>query len=265
MARRPRVLILADWFAPGYKAGGPIRSCVNLVRLMAAHVDIRVITHDRDAGDSEGYKDIAPDAWQDFEGKAQVYYMSPAKSSLSLFQALVEEFQPDTTYLNSLFSPHFTGWPLWLKWRGRLPGKLVLAPRGMLHAGALQYKTWKKWPFIKAVRWSGLARKITWQATDEQEIRDIHTHMGKDVEIMLADNIPETSQSDWVPRPKELGEVKAVFVSRIAHKKNIHLILEGLQHVDYPFQWDLFGLRAIRLTKTAFTSPNSFGRGTQSL
>ena len=44
MEQRSRLLICADWFAPGYRAGGPIRSVVNLTRLLADQADVQVLT-----------------------------------------------------------------------------------------------------------------------------------------------------------------------------------------------------------------------------
>lgn len=39
-----KVLIFIDWFAPGYKAGGPITSNVNIVEHLSDKLDFYVIT-----------------------------------------------------------------------------------------------------------------------------------------------------------------------------------------------------------------------------
>ena len=36
---KPRVLVFIDWYAPGYKAGGPVRSLVNLVDHLRDRID----------------------------------------------------------------------------------------------------------------------------------------------------------------------------------------------------------------------------------
>jgi hypothetical protein len=71
---------MTDWFEPGYKAGGPIRSCVNFAAHMKANYEIFILTGDRDLGDKEPYKEIKSDAWQDLDG-IQVFYASPNRQS----------------------------------------------------------------------------------------------------------------------------------------------------------------------------------------
>lgn len=51
LSRKPQLIILSDWFAPGYRAGGPITSCVNLSYAMRDYFDVKIITSDRDFGD----------------------------------------------------------------------------------------------------------------------------------------------------------------------------------------------------------------------
>ena len=66
---KPTILILVEWFSPGYRAGGPIRSVVNLVEGLKDHFDFKVITTNRDLG-SEPYEGIPSElknnAWLEF-------------------------------------------------------------------------------------------------------------------------------------------------------------------------------------------------------
>ena len=57
------IFLFADWYEPGYRAGGPIRSCVNFVRSMEGDYRIFVFTSDRDLGAAGPYPDIATDCW----------------------------------------------------------------------------------------------------------------------------------------------------------------------------------------------------------
>ena len=63
MTDRKKILLFADWYEPGYKAGGPIRSCVNFVRQMQPDYRIYVFTSDRDLGSSFPYPDVKTDKW----------------------------------------------------------------------------------------------------------------------------------------------------------------------------------------------------------
>jgi len=60
---RPSLLICADWFAPGYRAGGPIRSVVNLTQLLAASCDVQVLTSCCDLGETRPYDGLAVNQW----------------------------------------------------------------------------------------------------------------------------------------------------------------------------------------------------------
>ena len=57
-SNKRKILLFADWYEPGYKAGGPIRSCANFVHNMQSEYSVYVFTTDRDLGSDESYKDI---------------------------------------------------------------------------------------------------------------------------------------------------------------------------------------------------------------
>ena len=54
---------MVDWYAPGFKAGGPIRSAVNFADQLENDLDIFVLTTDRDLGDTQAYPGILADQW----------------------------------------------------------------------------------------------------------------------------------------------------------------------------------------------------------
>ena len=51
MSSRKKVLIAIDWYLPGYKAGGPIRSCASIINCLKNDFDFAVITSDTDFSD----------------------------------------------------------------------------------------------------------------------------------------------------------------------------------------------------------------------
>ena len=61
--QRRKILVFADWYEPGFKAGGPIRSCVNFVRYMREDYLLYVFTTDRDLGSTAPYEGIRTDVW----------------------------------------------------------------------------------------------------------------------------------------------------------------------------------------------------------
>ena len=56
-------MILVDWYSPGYKAGGPIQSCVNIVNALYKYYDIYVLTSDTDHGETQPYAGIESNKW----------------------------------------------------------------------------------------------------------------------------------------------------------------------------------------------------------
>jgi glycosyltransferase involved in cell wall biosynthesis len=231
---RPKLLLSVDWFAPGYRAGGPIRSVVNLVDALHEDFEIYVLTSDTDLGASIPYADIPSDTWVDYEGKAQVCYLSASQRNWRGVSRLLTEVQPDLIHLNSMFSPVFTLLPLWW-WRqqGR-EARMILSPRGMLHAGALQYKSLKKKLFLRLLRWSGLASHIRFHATDEQERQDIQHHLGVSPDqIVQVENIPLVPEPDFPRIDYTPGSLRLLFLSRISPKKNLLFLLRTLSEGDF--------------------------------
>jgi hypothetical protein len=101
-------------------------------------------------GDTEPYSgDVAQDQWVKYDEGIEVQYLSPEKTNYANMLQMVREVAPDYIYLNSMFSVPFTLYPLWMLQRRKLNAQVVLAPRGMLQEGALQYKPVKKKVFLQ--------------------------------------------------------------------------------------------------------------------
>ena len=59
-----KILITCDYYLPGWKAGGPIRSLSALVEYLGDEFQFKVITRDRDFGDSKPYAGVEINKWQ---------------------------------------------------------------------------------------------------------------------------------------------------------------------------------------------------------
>ncbi|GGB08425.1 glycosyltransferase family 4 protein [Puia dinghuensis] len=231
MSNKKKILLFTDWYEPGYKAGGPVRSCTNFATVMQDSFSIFILTSDRDLGDSTPYPAIEPDAWMKRGPDLQVWYAGPGKLTAGQIGRLVREIAPDYVYLNSMYSWNFTILPLLVKWSGRLPGEWVLAPRGMLHQGAMHFKPAKKKLFLGLLKTTGVTRRLTFQATDEQEQKDIQRYFPAGRVVVLP-NFTQTGPVEWRPIPKSVGTLCCVFISRLAAKKNLLFLLDVLR--DWP-------------------------------
>lgn len=143
LMRRKKLIIFIDWFEPGFKAGGPIRSIVNFIHHLKNEIDIYVVTGDRDAGDRSPYKDIVINAWNTRDGYS-VFYASPRFLTYRSIHRIIQDISPDVIYLNGIFAWAFSILPVLITKNLRRKILIVLAPRGMLKASALQFKRLKK-------------------------------------------------------------------------------------------------------------------------
>ena len=142
MANKKHILIFTDWYKPGYKAGGPIQSVANIVEHLQEQFYFSVVTRNTDLNSDEPYSNIQPNKWIEQNPDYRTYYISKEKLNKELINDLLKEKKYHAIYLNSLFSYFFTILPLQIAKKNNI--KVILAPRGMLGAGALQIKKFKK-------------------------------------------------------------------------------------------------------------------------
>lgn len=74
---KPTILIFTLFYYPGYKAGGPIKSIHQITNSLSDKFEFRIITSDRDAGDTHAYKNVTINKWINFE-KIQIFYYNKA-------------------------------------------------------------------------------------------------------------------------------------------------------------------------------------------
>ncbi len=226
---KPRVMIFIDWFLPGYKAGGPIRSVANLVETLHHQYAFSIVTTDRDLGDSEPYPGIETETWIEHE-HYRVWYASPTHQSYRHLRNLVFNNEFDLLYTQSMFSLKYTLFPLWTCRALRPEAKMVLAPRGMLHEGALGLKSRKKKLFLRVFKFLRLHKAVVFQATDTQEEADIRKWLGE-VEVEQVKNLPRAVLPPAAAIEKVSGALRMVFFSRVSVKKGVHRVLEDLQRL----------------------------------
>jgi glycosyltransferase involved in cell wall biosynthesis len=234
------LLLLTDWFTPGYRAGGPIQSCHNFVLGMQHVYPIQVLTTNKDLGDEAPYPHIPTQVWLPFEGNSQVMYLPANRLGAWQIAQILRQSKPTVVYLNSMFSLYFTIVPLVMYWLGLLSAKVVLAPRGMLKASALQFKARKKQVFLRLFRWSGLAQRIVFHATDAQEKKDIERVFGAHCQIVVIPSFPPPIVPLLQPKIKS-NPVRFVFIGRIHPIKNLHFALQCLAACKLAVHFSIIG------------------------
>lgn len=244
-----RVLVLVNYFLPGYKAGGAMRTIVNVVEQLGQEIDFSIITRDRDLGDTVPYPDVAVDTWCKV-GNARVFYTSPSQQSIACLARLIRATPHDVLYLNSIFDSVFTLRPLLARRFRLLPdAPLVLAPRGELSAGALELKWWKKALYLLLTRAAGLYRGLRWQASSDYEAAEIRHEMdARTGAITVAPDLSGALPVASIAKaqvPRTPGQpLRVCFLSRISPKKNLDFALRVLGEIATPLQFDIFGPRS---------------------
>lgn len=233
-----KIMFFVDWFEPGYRAGGPIRSCVNLSERLSEKAEILIVTGNTDYNECEPYPDIQPDTWIKRGGK-NVWYASPRKRTWSEFRELLVKEKPDVVYLNSMFSTRYTLIPLLLCLFFLPSARIVLAPRGMLAKGALSVKAGKKKVFLKLFRFLPLKR-IMFHATTVSEADDIINAFPK-AEVYVAPNLVEDRVSEVPHSRKDPGQLHLVSIARISPEKNLLFLLKCLASVSNNVRLTLYG------------------------
>ena len=273
-----KILTFVDYYLPGYRAGGPIVSLRNMVKLLGDEIEFYIVTADRDLGDKCCYKNIKHENWQEVEG-AKVLYLNPKQFSFRELLKIIKSCNWEQIYLNSFFSltaikiillnylsfprrressPRLTQLDSRLRGNDR-EGRgndreghgndkawpqILLAPRGEFSDGALALKKNKKKLYLLLAKILGLYRNIIWHATDNSELINIQKIFGKKILYKIAHDPVMYEQNYFYSNlGKKENACKLVFISRIAKKKNLHICLEILNKIQTTAEiiFDIYG------------------------
>lgn len=225
------ILIFADWYVPGYKAGGPIQSVFNLAQLLSQDFKVKVVTRNTDLNSNEGYPGIVSDTWVQLSENHEVMYLSKGNTNFKNIKQLVKQNTNNIILINGLYSFYFSFLPTLLCVAYPVK-KVLIAVRGMLHASALSVKPLKKQLFLAFARGFGLYNKSLMLATNQSEVEEIKRTLGK-VKPVIAPNIPAIYKPI---EPKQVSNeiFTMAFIGRIAPEKNPLLVLNALKSYTKP-------------------------------
>ncbi|MDG2310827.1 MAG: hypothetical protein P8L64_00395, partial [Flavobacteriales bacterium] len=209
--------------------GGPIRSVYNLILAMKSNggnpdLAFFVLAGSYDLGEEEKMEGVDEGVWSHLHGVSgvQVRYENRLNWRKSHWKHVFDEVKPDVLYLNSLFSRAFTLRPLQV---ARAKGvKTVLAPRGMLGAGALEIKPLKKFVFLSLARNLDFFRGVEFHASTEEEVREVKMHIpGK--KVFVARNFSDPTLK-ILPTTTPSESVNLLCLGRVHPIKNILFAIE---------------------------------------
>ena len=233
-----RVIAFTPTFAPGYKAGGVLKSMVQLLENLPESVTVTLVTADRDLGDPVPYDGLSGRVVH--RGPHEVYYLNVRNPRHWLaLQRWARQNAVDLLYVNGLWSPLFTVLPVVAHLLGLLTSReVLLSTRGELSPGAMGIKSTKKKFFLRG--WAPLLRRIDpiWLASTEMEEREIHQIFPWARTVIQVDTLGDVPREEIIASRER---ARFVFISRISKNKNLELGLEALQLVRTEADLDIFG------------------------
>jgi glycosyltransferase involved in cell wall biosynthesis len=237
-----RVLVFIDWYLPGYKAGGPISSCANMLNALRNEFEFMMITRDKDYLEHEPYPNINSGKWVSRAPGENVLYIEDSDLTFSSIKRQALDAQSDIWYINGIYSWWFSIVPLIINRLNNHPDrKVIVAPRGMLAPSAIGIKSNKKRLYLRLARLAGLFKGVIFQATSQAEIIDIQRETGKDSKVVLAENISGKVLLPFSELSKREGEILLVSIARIAPEKNLLFLLKALRDVKHNVVLNLYG------------------------
>lgn len=231
---RKRILVLYEYFYPGYKAGGPVQSLQNMILALQDYYDFYVIANAYDLNDEEYYDGVITDDWNEVvlskdARPIQVWYASHKSPGIVQLKQIIEEIQPYKVYINGMFARSIIQYPLWLRKLGAIAAAdLIVAPRGMIQKGALATKSVKKKLYLGLMRTLGLFNQLHWHATTNDEATDITREFGGAQQVIVAGNIPRKPVTKYHQLEKHPGQLQLLYLSVITAKKQLLETLEAM-------------------------------------
>jgi glycosyltransferase involved in cell wall biosynthesis len=213
---------------------------VNLVQLLAEQLHISVLTGCRDIGDNQDLPGIISGEWNSWKNKTDVWYATRQQHWQGAFVRACREKNAETVYLNSMFSVTGTIIPL-LSSPFLKSTRIVLAPRGMLKPTALAFRQGRKKAWLRFLKASGIAKRIHFHATSDEEREEIQEHFGKNTAITVIPNVPRIPASNLRTIEKKRQSLRLSFVGRVHPIKNLHLVLELLKRLQGSCHLDVVG------------------------
>lgn len=238
MMSQQNLLIIYPYFTPAKRAGGIVSSLNNLVDLLNRYT-IYIYTSAYDLDGSS--LDVEQNRWIQFSSNCQILY---ATHDFNIdICPFIGERNIQTVYINGVYGLKFFLKPLWQLryWKIGELNKLIIAPRGMIHAGALAIKPKKKRLYFSFLRLVGFLNNITWHATDNQEVMDVRSFFSTN-QVKLAMDSP-TQKPHFISSHKGLmAPIRIIFLSLLTEKKNLKFLLTIVARLDLnDFILDIYG------------------------
>lgn len=229
------IAILCGRYLPGFKDGGPVRTLINICECLGDEYNFKIITNDRDHGDTKPYPNISY-TQPNRVGKADVWYLPPKGFTFRKIKELTKDV--DLIYC---FGPYddYAYKAMILKRFRKLKQPLVVASMGSFSDGAIKIKNIKKKLFLNLCKIFGLFSNIVWSVTSDLEQNDVKKYIGKKADCCIAEDLPRNLPEIQAKKPSNI--LRIIFLSRICEKKNLLYAIKVLQKCSREVVFDIYG------------------------
>jgi glycosyltransferase involved in cell wall biosynthesis len=239
---KKKILILAGFYTPSIKGGGPIQSIKNLVDQLGDFFDFYILAADRDLNDESPFINIKIDKWIKV-GKAKVYYTNINKMGFRKYLLILKSLKPDILYLNSFFSVKDSIMPIILKKFNFYETKIILAPRGQFSEGALGFRNIKKSLYFRIAKIFRLYKDILWHTTNVYEKKEVERKFGFKSNVFVVNNLTQDYSNKTYRKliDKSPGSLTMVYIARIHPMKNLYQVLDILSKINNKVIFNIYG------------------------
>jgi glycosyltransferase involved in cell wall biosynthesis len=234
-----KVLIFIDWFLPGTKSGGPVRSVANIANQLDT-IAFSIITRNIDYCSDKPYTSVEHHKWVSLNKNTEVFYIDDNKLSTQLLEKLILENKPDIIYINGIYSKYFSIIPLGLAKKHQI--KHIIAARGMLSPHSIRVRPLKKKLFIAFMNLRKAYANATFHATNTDEDLHIKHLISNYNDIIVIPNLPRP-----IPKyiednlKKKAGNIRLIYLGRIAKEKGTLEAIDALSKCTGQIQLDMYG------------------------
>ena len=233
--KKCKLMICSDYYRPGYKGGGPIKSVENLVESLGENFSITILTSNRDLGSKRQFEESEMQITKDLT-KSKIYYL---KNNFLFIKEIIRQ-DWDVIYFNSFFSFRTVLALFCMRLciiKLSQKAKIIIAPRGELSLETLKLKTVKKRMYIMVFRI--LMPKFVFHSTSNEE-KVFIDHCLK-VESIMIPNLLGKNILQKVKYVQQARKLTFVFLSRISIKKNLSLIIRAINKIEHQIELDIYG------------------------